>query len=221
MNDVLSEARRLIKEVLESSDKPLSPKEIAKKSGLSEQTVRAYVRQLEQAGEISRVAYGKYTSVDKAESAKESAAAADTSDEDVLLVPLVTARAEAGRGELILDTGVESFIAYGKASLRSEIGFLPHRLVALRVTGDSMTPTLVPGDIAIVALDDVELIQGGVYVLRFHDVLMIKRLREANGQKLVLTSDNGAYPPLVFRRDEASQLDIQIVGRVVKVEKFI
>jgi len=152
---------------------------------------------------------------------KASAASVDTTDDDVVLVPLVTARAEAGRGELILDTGVESFIAYGKASLRSEIGFLPHRLIALRVTGDSMTPTLVPGDIAIVALDDVELIQGGVYVLRFHDVLMIKRLREANGQKLVLTSDNGAYPPLVFRRDEASQLDIQIVGRVVKVEKFI
>ena len=58
-------------------------------------------------------------------------------------------------------------------------------------------------------------------MLRFHDVLMIKRLREASGQKLVLTSDNDAYPPLVFQRDEASQLDIQIVGRVVKVEKFI
>lgn len=81
----------------------------------------------------------------------------------------------------------------------------------IRVAGDSMVPTLWPGDeILVDAAQTTVRGKGGVYVLRLDEVLMVKRVARAGGG-LVVTSDNPDAPsPGTVAIDR-----VAIVGRVV------
>ncbi|PCD02695.1 hypothetical protein COC42_15030 [Sphingomonas spermidinifaciens] len=87
----------------------------------------------------------------------------------------------------------------------------------IRVAGDSMVPTLWPGDdILVDAAQTAVSAKGGVYVLRLDEVLMVKRVvRGAGG--LVVTSDNADAPsPGSVAADR-----VAIVGRVVWVSRAL
>ena len=206
---MLSEARLLIKKVLESSDRPLTPKEIAEKTGLPAQTVRTYVRQMEQIREIKRIAHGKYIAVEQ----KRKHVIKDVSEGEMALVPLVTVRASAGHGEKPYEEEVEKYLCMDPVSLRREAGVSPSRVIAMIVSGDSMEPTIRPGEVALIALhNDEPLIDGAVYVLRVGEVIMLKRLHYRQDY-ILLRSDNPVYPEQ--RLDKLA--DVRIIGRVFRI----
>src|SRR3569832_428390 len=68
------------------------------------------------------------------------------------------------------------------------------RLSIVRVEGDSMAPTLSPGDDILVDLDDChDRLRDGIYVLRVDDALGVKRLAlNPRGRRVTIQSDNPA-----------------------------
>jgi phage repressor protein C with HTH and peptisase S24 domain len=96
----------------------------------------------------------------------------------------------------------------------------PSKLIAIRVTGESMYPTLKRGHIVIVNTADNDprnLIDGKLYAVNHNDRPCVKRL-ELNGGQWFLTSDN-KLPEFRSRPVDEST---EIIGRVITaVENFI
>lgn len=87
------------------------------------------------------------------------------------------------------------------------------RLSIVRVQGDSMAPTLNPGDdILVDPADCGERVREGIYVLRVDDALVVKRLAlNPKGRRVTVQSDNPAYPDW----PDCSLDEIHCVGRVI------
>src|SRR3546814_3221150 len=89
----------------------------------------------------------------------------------------------------------------------------PRDLSVIRVTGDSMFPTLSDGDeILVDASDAAGRLRDGIYVLRVDGAIMVKRLAvNPAGHDFTVTSDNPAYPPWTGLDLNA----VTVIGRVV------
>lgn len=128
----------------------------------------------------------------------------------VVAVPRLSVCASAGSGAEVdgeLQIGAYRF---DSAWLRDISQAKPEDLSIIRVSGDSMAPSLSDGDDALV--NRAASTRDGIYVLRRDDTLMVKRLALApNSSTITVSSDNPAYPTW---RD--CPLDsIQVIGRVV------
>lgn len=106
----------------------------------------------------------------------------------------------------------------------AQIGFDPawlNRLTAagadelnlVQVEGDSMAPTLLPGDDILVDRSDGETrVRDGIYVLRMEDNLLVKRLTlHPVTRRVTLQSDNPAYADW----PDLALTDINLIGRVI------
>ena len=101
-------------------------------------------------------------------------------------------------------------------------GFSPDWLMArglkgkslsiVRVIGDSMEPTLSPGNDLLVA-HAPRMMGDGIYVLRMEDSLLVKRLARTPDGRISVRSDNPAYPNYAGVAADA----VQIIGRAVWV----
>lgn len=136
-------------------------------------------------------------------------------------IPLVTVRASAGPGEEAYEERVARFVSYDRAQLVRDTGVSdPRRLSIVTVTGNSMEPTLRPGDRVLVAFQNGEPIHDGavyVFVNRYSGVI-VKRVEWADETTLLLKSDNpdaGTIEVDVTQDDP----DWRVVGRVVKYER--
>ncbi|MEO7277961.1 MAG: S24 family peptidase, partial [Sphingomicrobium sp.] len=87
------------------------------------------------------------------------------------------------------------------------------RLSIVRVEGDSMAPTLSPGDDILVDLDDCgDRLRDGIYVLRVDEALVVKRLAlNPRGRRVTIQSDNPAYADW----PDCDLKDIICIGRVI------
>jgi len=94
-------------------------------------------------------------------------------------------------------------------------GFVPERLVAIRVKGDSMEPNLYEGDQVIINTADTRMEDGAVFAVNFEGQAVVKRLSRDRGEWW-LTSDN---PDQVrHRRKSCRDGECIIIGRIVKRE---
>lgn len=89
-------------------------------------------------------------------------------------------------------------------------GFNPAHLATLRVTGDSMEPTLRSGDTLVVDCNELSIADGEIYVIRDASHLLIKRLQRQLGGRVKLISDNTRYPAI-----EADTQQLNILGKVI------
>lgn len=78
----------------------------------------------------------------------------------------------------------------------------------VRVRGDSMAPTLYPGDLVMV--EPSEQVLDGLWVLRWDDGVLVKRVVRVGQKTIRLIADNTAYPSYELPVDE-----VHLVGRVV------
>jgi phage repressor protein C with HTH and peptisase S24 domain len=134
--------------------------------------------------------------------------------------------ASAGRGTLDEDERPAGALGFDPAWLR-RAGLSAESLSILRVDGESMAPVLRDGDdIMVDSSDGAARLRDGIYVLRFDDGLMVKRVglspmsaaRAATAEpaarsrwSLTISSDNPHYP--TWHDVMPDQVDI--VGRVV------
>ena len=92
----------------------------------------------------------------------------------------------------------------------------PWHYFYLRVEGDSMTPDIRPGDLALVRIQpDIE--NGQLAVVIIDDEEGVLKKFKQDGQTVVLQSFNPAYEPRVFVGEEIRR--IRIAGRVVETKK--
>lgn len=82
---------------------------------------------------------------------------------------------------------------------------------ALRVSGDSMSPTYQDGDVVYIkAVPDVE--DGQICVVAIDDSCTLKHLYHISGG-VQLVSDNPAYPPMIFTAENSETL--RVLGLIV------
>jgi hypothetical protein len=175
----------------------------------------AYVQQYIRRGSPRRLAeadrrlLANYFGVDEAVLGGPAAAAGL----GLVPVPRLDVGAAAGAGAFDGDERGEAHIAFDPAWLRRLARGAPEQLSIIRVTGDSMAPTLADGDDILVDRGDGgERVRDGVYVLRIDDALVVKRLAvNPAARALTISSDNPTYPDW----PDCDPAAVEIVGRVV------
>ena len=135
--------------------------------------------------------------------------------EQLVRVPRLAVGASAGRGALP-GVGAEAeaaAIGFNARTMRAIGAGKAADLSIITVEGDSMAPTLGPGDSIMVDRGDAaERLRDGVYVLRKDDALMVKRLSPSpTGGRVSVRSDNPGYPSW----PDCSLVELGIVGRVI------
>lgn len=89
----------------------------------------------------------------------------------------------------------------------------PENVKMMRVTGDSMTPTINDGDYILADVSN-KTPADGIYVIRTLTGLAVKRI-QIGISAIEIISDNPQYRPLT-----SSAGELQIVGKVVKICNF-
>lgn len=91
-------------------------------------------------------------------------------------------------------------------------GFKPYKLIAIKIHGHSMEPTLFHDDVVVINTEDIEPKDGEVFAFNFEGEPVVKRLQR-DAATWWMTSDNPdqrRYP-----RKECSDAHCIILGRVV------
>lgn len=144
----------------------------------------------------------------------------DVAAAEVVQIPILDARAEAGPGiENYLDGNVVGYFAFSAAELRS-LGVEPENVRALRIDGDSMRPTVSDGRMALMDISKRDLVDSKVYVLRAPDGLRAKRIQRKMDGRVVLVSDNKElYAPEEISAADAER--ITVIGRLFWADNII
>ena len=108
--------------------------------------------------------------------------------DEYVYLPLYDVRAAAGGGAVVDREQVLDVLAFKSAWIRSELRATPADLYLIYVDGESMEPTLRPGDLILV--DRSAVTRDGIFVLRLDDGLLVKRLQRLPGNQVKVTSDN-------------------------------
>jgi len=129
--------------------------------------------------------------------------------EDFVYVPVVSGRISAGGG-LIPDTSIELRLAFRRDWIQRHGD--PRNMSLIRVSGDSMEPTLYSGDIVLVDHNRNYIDpQGGIYAIAMDDIIMIKRLQMIYpAMKIRVISDNPRYETFELEPDR-----VVINGKVI------
>lgn len=144
---------------------------------------------------------------------REARPAADPAD--YVALPLYEVQASAGGG-IVPDTEqVVDFLYFKRAWVRTELRCAPDDLYLIYIDGESMEPTLRPGDVILVNHRDQSQTRDGIYVLRLDGALLVKRLQRLPGGVIKVTSDNLSYAPFEVATRDLEGEDMAIIGRVV------
>ena len=119
----------------------------------------------------------------------------------------------AGPGAVVTEELGKPYFAFEERWLKSLTSTRPANLSIVRVEGDSMSPTLNPGDEILVDLGDCgDRLRDGIYVIRVDDSVVVKRLAlHPMGRRVTVQSDNPAYPDW----PDCDIDDIHCIGRVI------
>jgi hypothetical protein len=133
--------------------------------------------------------------------------------EGLIAVNRTPVRASAGPGAMVSDEAGRPYFAFDERWLKALTASPADKLSIIRVEGDSMAPTLNPGDDILVDLGDrEERLRDGIYVLRIDDALMVKRIAlHPVARRVTVQSDNPAYPDW----PDFGIADLHCIGRVI------
>lgn len=189
----------------------LTQKALALKAGLNETAVRDIL--------IGKSRHPRHDTVEKLARALGCAladlvggGAAPGGASDYVLIAAYDVAASAGEG-IIIDAEYETGrLAFRADWLRTVSQSAPQDLAVITVRGDSMHPTLADGDTILVDLAQRAPASDGIYVVRFGDYVLVKRLLIDPVRRLVtIACDNPNYPPLSPVRPE----EVDVAGRVI------
>jgi len=149
----------------------------------------------------------------------------DTEPETYSLIPLLESRVKGGPEGEILYEEIADHYPFKKWWVEKLVGRSRERqqsLMLIRVRGDSMSPTINQGEMALVDTFESErllVLTGRIYLVILPDgAVALKRLvltGEPGGPKLACLSDNTAnYRPFEFSLDPEKTLKSYVLGRV-------
>lgn len=121
--------------------------------------------------------------------------------------------AAAGHGALPDTETADDALIFKEHWIRSELNARPSDLFLIRVSGDSMEPTLRAGDVILIDHRMQRPDREGIYIIRMDGMLLVKRVQALPGGVLQITSDNPAFSPWQLRQAEME--GVAIIGRVV------
>ena len=125
----------------------------------------------------------------------------------VAFVELLTAKAAAGGGVACYDIAVVDQVPVPLELIQP---FDEAKVKAVRVKGDSMTPTIYNGDFILYMPGMVE--DNGIYIIDVMGEYRCKRVEFRSNGDLVLISDNSRYKEELFKREDET---IRICGKVI------
>lgn len=138
--------------------------------------------------------------------------------DDLAMIPLLEFKAAAGGGGLIESERVLDELAFKRTWVKSKLRANPSALKLIKVTGDSMEPTLQHGDLVMFDTNQRTVKHGLIYVLEGEDGKLVKRLCLKHGGMVEIHSDNldrRYHLPL------AKPSELKILGRVVWVARMV
>ncbi len=122
--------------------------------------------------------------------------------------------ASAGHGAFNF-TETADVMWFRTSFIKNYLSIAASKLVCIRVKGDSMIPTIVPGGTAMLHLSD-QYEGEGIYLIRQGEELKIKRLQKATVNKVQIISDNkDVYPMVEVDLSNAIEGDFAILGKCV------
>jgi phage repressor protein C with HTH and peptisase S24 domain/DNA-binding XRE family transcriptional regulator len=130
------------------------------------------------------------------------------------LLPVYDTAASAGPGKDIDREAVVHRIAFREEWIRTVTKASLDQLAVISVDGDSMEPTLRPGDTVLIDFrQNHPADKDGIYVIRTGNGLQVKRVQVELGRppKIAVLSDNPVYQPQRNLKPD----DIHVVGRVI------
>ena len=118
-------------------------------------------------------------------------------DDELVFVSTYEVSAAAGEGIVIDHEYKTGRLAFRRDWLRGVTSATTDLLAVITVNGDSMYPTLADGDTILVDLTQRSPSRDGVYIVRFGEFVLVKRLHVDPTRRLITIScDNTNYPPL-------------------------
>lgn len=138
---------------------------------------------------------------------------------DDLVIAHYDIEAHAGDGSMEMIADIKNYISFDPSWFKR---YVPASAIlgAIDVNGDSMQPTLNPGDMIIVNMNREHikgaLAEGGVFVLAVRGDFKVKRLQPKVDGSLRMISDNPRYEPEVITSDMLAE-DVHIQGHVIWV----
>lgn len=140
----------------------------------------------------------------------------DDNVSEFVRVPMLETRLHAGTpgfgGDAEYDDGVRATLSRHWVE---EKRLSADQLFAMKVTGDSMYPTLKAGNVVIINKADCSPLDGELFAVNHHGKALVKRLERDVGV-WYLVSDN-SLPE--FRKRPVLDEHTTVVGRVVKMER--
>lgn len=190
--------------------------DLARAVGVSDNAIYKWVSGRGQPGMISLVNLAKAAGVSvewlatgRGAPAKGSGATESMGAAEFVSMPRHTLR-DGGARSLIQSSQIVDYLNFRSDWLQRALAADPRQLALIEVVGDSMSPTIDEGDLALADLREARFRHDGVYVLRTGADFSIKRLQRQLDGSLIVRSDNPAYDP------QAASLDgIIIFGRVI------
>lgn len=134
------------------------------------------------------------------------------------MIPGFNIQVSAGYGAVNGDEQPTRHLAFRRKWLKFR-GFNEKNLVVVFAKGDSMEPTITNNNSLLIHTEINSIQDGGIYVIRQDDTLLVKRVQRLLDGNLKLISDNIAYEPMVLTKDSFETLDV--IGQVVWIAKDI
>lgn len=145
----------------------------------------------------------------------------DIDDKEITKVPVYRVEGSCGDGIINNDAQVDYWLSFTSEFARAMFGTVDHGLCCIKAAGESMTPTIHPGDTVVLNRNENTFTRdGAIYVMQRGETTLIKRLHQLRG-KLRVASDNtekGATEDMTFEELEAD--GYLIIGRVVYIGKL-
>lgn len=131
---------------------------------------------------------------------------------DIIMIPMVEAVLSAGGGSLETSAITGRDYAFRRDFIERKGN--PKDMVLMRVSGDSMEPEVLNGDVVLIDQGKTRIVPGQMFAVGFEASIYLKRIDNLPG-KVILKSANPAYPPLELdvRGDLAEQF--RVIGRVL------
>lgn len=138
----------------------------------------------------------------------------DLPEGEFVIVPRFDIHVACGNGHVVYEEmPMEQGAAFRSDWVKRE-GLYLRNLATVRATGDSMEPSIYPGDALLVDRAQTQVQDGRVFLLRFGDEVRVKRLfKRADGGLRIVSDNGGKYPEEVVTAAEMEH--IEIIGRVV------